>query len=409
METNIVQGDSFVTKQKPYNSIGEKKVEPVMLSGIRKEWAEFIVRLHMGRIAFRHFKNPFVLFRTLRKLDQLRRQVLGDNRLKKIAKVDGKYYWDLYTPGCPSVAFTRYIEGEIHRFLPLKRSGNRFTNVFLAITKKCSLRCEHCYEWESLNKKEVMGLEDLKLVTAQLQEQGIGQIQFSGGEPLLRIKDLNEVMQSAKKTTEFWINTSGHKFTHQNAYRLKEHGLTGATISLDHFEENHHNLFRGNPKSYDWAISATKNAQKEGIVTGLSLCATKSFVTEDNLMNYLKLAKRMGVSFVQILEPRAVGHYQGHCVDLNPTHLKILENFYRLVNYDPKFKNYPIVTYHGFHQRRVGCFASGNRSFYVDTNGDIHACPFCQKKSGSALSPEFKNSITSLKKAGCHAFDGATI
>ncbi len=33
-----------------------------------------------------------------------------------------------------------------------------------------------------------------------------------------------------------------------------------------------------------------------------------------------------------------------------------------------------------YHQRRVGCF-SGSRSVYVDSVGDVHACPFCHTKS----------------------------
>jgi len=36
----------------------------------------------------------------------------------------------------------------------------------------------------------------------------------------------------------------------------------------------------------------------------------------------------MGVSFIQILEPRAVGHYTGKDVMLDANHEKILEGFF---------------------------------------------------------------------------------
>lgn len=40
----------------------------------------------------------------------------------------------------------------------------------------------------------------------------------------------------------------------------------------------------------------------------LSICATKSFVAASNLSKYMDIAKNMGVSFVQFLEPRVTGH-----------------------------------------------------------------------------------------------------
>jgi MoaA/NifB/PqqE/SkfB family radical SAM enzyme len=75
------------------------------------------------------------------------------------------------------------------------------------------------------------------------------------------------------------------------------------------------------------------------------------------------------------------------------------------MNYNSKYNNYPLICYHGYHQRQQGCFAAGNRSFYVDPDGDINACPFCQKKSGNVLDSNFDTSIKELQNSGCHQFD----
>ena len=61
-------------------------------------------------------------------------------------------------------------------------------------------------------------------------------------------------------------------------------------------------------------------------------------------------------------------------------HLQVLENFFKEINHHIKYDAYPTVMYHGYHQRRVGCF-SGSRSIYIDSAGDVHACPFCHTKS----------------------------
>ena len=140
------------------------------------------------------------------------------------------------------------------------------------------------------------------------------------------------------------------------------------------------------------------------MVVALSLCVTKEFTTIDNLMTYANLAKKLGVSFIQLLEPRAVGHYSGIDVSLTEEQISILEKFYLEMNYNPKYKNYPLISYHGFSQRRQGCYGAGNRTFYVDTEGDINACPFCQKKSGSVLDNDFELSLKELQNTGCHQF-----
>jgi MoaA/NifB/PqqE/SkfB family radical SAM enzyme len=123
-------------------------------------------------------------------------------------------------------------------------------------------------------------------------------------------------------------------------------------------------------------------------------------------MTYADLAKSMGVSFIQILEPRAVGHYKDKDVSLSEEQEKILDEFYFKMNYDKKYIKYPIVSYPGCHQRKIGCFASGNRSLYIDTDGDLHACPFCQTKMGKALSDKLDESIERMRDHGCHQFKG---
>jgi hypothetical protein len=53
--------------------------------------------------------------------------------------------------------------------------------------------------------------------------------------------------------------------------------------------------------------------------------------------------------------------------------------------------------------------ASGNRMLYIDTDGDLHACPFCRKKYGSALDGQFESSLERLHSKGCQSFKYSTI
>jgi MoaA/NifB/PqqE/SkfB family radical SAM enzyme len=298
-------------------------------------------------------------------------------------------------------------ENEVNRLISgQKKTGLR--SLLFAITKKCPLNCEHCFEWDNLNQQEVLSTADLINIVLKYQAYGTTQIMFSGGEPMLRVNDIYEVLNAAHDGSDFWIISSGLGLTKERAHRLKKAGLTGVMISLDHFEASKHNAFRGFENAYMNAIQAVENANEAGLVTTLSLCATKEFTTEENLDAYMNLAKTLGVSFVQILEPRASGRYMGKEVELGKEEMLLLEKKYSEYNTSEAYVDFPIVDYLGYHQRKVGCFGAGNRFFYIDTDGDAHICPFCTNKVAKALQFPAKDMVSLLGQHACHGFDKGT-
>ena len=247
-------------------------------------------------------------------------------------------------------------------------------------------------------------LKRLSKIVSKLQAKGVSQIQFSGGEPLLKVNTLIDVISNSKKTTNFWVATSGFKLTNNNAVRLKEVGLTGVIISLDHITPEKHNEFRGFKDAYYWVEEAIKNAHKVNLVVALSVCVTNEFVSESNLMMYMELAKKLKVSFVQFLEPKPVGHFANKDVLLTEENIKNLEEFYIKLNYGKAYKSFPIITYHGFYQRKIGCYNAGIKGMYVDTNGDMNACPFCHTRTGNVLDDSFENQLEVMSNKGCSSY-----
>jgi MoaA/NifB/PqqE/SkfB family radical SAM enzyme len=312
----------------------------------------------------------------------IRENVWGGD-LKKIHKVGNKYYINMYTPGWPSAAYDNFIKCEINRYAtPLAKAQLSF--VFLAITTKCPLRCEHCFEAANLNQQETFHKIELIKAVELLQKEGVLQFHFSGGEPLVRIKDLLEVIQFASKKSECWVATSGFNLTPDNALALKKSGCRGVIVSIDHYIPELHNKFRHHPESFSQAITGLRAAQQAGLVTAVSVCTTRQFLDDDNLMPYIQFASRLNVQFIQLLEPKDVGNYKDKDVLLLEKHIRQLEDIYLRINYMPAYKDYPTVHYHGYHQNRIGCFA-GSRSIYIDSAGDVHACPFCHTRSYNIL------------------------
>lgn len=381
------------------NLHGFSKYKMNVLTGSKKRWIHLWVKCHLFILAFKIYGSVSKSFKILGQLNQIRAATMGPGDLKLI-RVNGKYYHHLYAPGFPSKIFDEYIKGELNRIVQINKNANLLTFIFFAITKKCPLRCEHCFEWDNLNKKENMELHHLKAVLKKFQNDGLSQFHLSGGEPLTRIKDLEELIASADKSAEFYVLTSGFNFTSSNARILKNAGLTGVVISLDHFDKEKHNAFRGFNDSFTQAILAVQHAQQQNLVVALTLCATRNFITWQNLMLYADLAKKMKVVFIQLLEPKAVGHYRDKDVSLTNAELELLERFFETMNFDSGYKDYPIIIYHGYHQRRVGCMSGGNRALYIDSEGWVNACPFCHTKNFNIMDNlEIKSGFQSLVKS----------
>ncbi|GAA4049119.1 hypothetical protein GCM10022409_39560 [Hymenobacter glaciei] len=403
METTLITDLTYVDA--PPAPVAVPSLPPAMLaSRLQRALVAGLIKLAEVRLLFRFLRTPARVKRAVDGVEDLKRTYYGDLKVQKIARVAGRYYREYQTPGWPSAAYDAYVATTINRHVPFRGDTETLNLVFLAITKKCPLACEHCFEWDALNQKENLTREHIRDMVAAFQARHVSQIFFSGGEPMLRVNDLVAVVAGAKPGTDFWVITSGFNFTRENAGRLKRAGFTGVTISLDHHEPARHNAFRGSPQAYQNAVQAATYAQEVGLVVNLSLCATQEFTTEANLLAYARLARQLGVAFIQILEPRAVGHYAGRNVDPSPAQIALLEEFYLKLNFGPDFLDWPMVHYYGYHQRRMGCSGAADRFLYVDTDGDMHACPFCQKKSGSALCGSLDASLQAIKTGGCHAF-----
>ena len=390
-------------KQKQFDPPGAE-----ILSPLRSTLVQLKVGLHIVRLALREYKSLTKVSAVLTKLFNLKKAILGAVN-SKVVKVDGRYYHYLYAPGYPSPNFDQYIMGEFNRIMPTQQKANALTFIHLAVTKKCPLKCEHCLEWHNLNKPESLDADDLAAIVDKFRTEGIAQFHFSGGEPMVRVKDMLPLIKRGRGEPEFYILTSGFNFTAANAGALKAAGLTGVVISLDHFDAAKHDRFRGSPGSFTDVMQAVHHAHANKLVVALTICVTRAFLSWENLLRYAALAKKLNVAFIQILEPRAVGHYEGKDIFLDNDHLQLLDRFFCTLNLGKAYQDYPIVIYHGYYQRRIGCLAGGNRTLYIDSGGWVNACPFCHTKNVHIKSVIGKGSSSDgkLEVGGCEIYVGA--
>jgi MoaA/NifB/PqqE/SkfB family radical SAM enzyme len=385
-----------------------------IVSGHRLRLVRALMILQVAGIALRRFPQPARVWRALRSLADLLTNMSGGRTVAKCAQAGGRYFTHLYGPGWPSRAFRDHLTAELELAVAagddqMRSSrapatpGARLQTVIFAVTKSCQLRCQHCCEWEALNQPEALSAADIASVVSRFQTLGVVQIHFSGGEPLLRIDDVIEAVRQAKPGTDFWIFTSGVGLTRECATRLRNAGIVGVNLSLDHWRPAGHDAFRGMAGTFAWVERAAASVRGADLALCLTLCPAREFVSRDNLFRYAELATGLGAGFIQILEPRSVGRYAGRQISLGVEERAILERFCLEMNHDPAHAHRPVVIYPGWDQRRIGCLGAGWRYVYVDTDARLHPCPFCRRAGESALAGDLGSAILALRGRGCPA------
>ena len=164
----------------------------------------------------------------------------------------------------------------------LQFSKDKKPVVVWNMTRRCNLKCVHCYafaEGEGYKGKELSTEEGKRLID-DLSGFGVPVILFSGGEPLLR-EDLPLLIDYAvKKGLRAVISTNGTLITEERARIFSELALSYIGVSLDGIG-GVNNVFRGVTGAYDMALAGIRNAKRAGIKVGLRFTIHKG--------NYLEI------------------------------------------------------------------------------------------------------------------------
>ena len=175
----------------------------------------------------------------------------------------------------------------------LQFSSDKRPVVVWNITRRCNLKCVHCYAHaKNIPFDNELSTTEGKFLIDDLAEFGVPVILFSGGEPLVR-KDLPELADYAvKKGMRAVISTNGTLITPRTARTLKDIGLSYVGISLDGMEEIN-DRFRGVKGAFRSALEGIENCKKAGIKVGLRFTINKS--NAGQISEIFKLLEEMDI------------------------------------------------------------------------------------------------------------------
>ncbi|BBO87216.1 12,18-didecarboxysiroheme deacetylase [Desulfosarcina ovata] len=151
----------------------------------------------------------------------------------------------------------------------LQFSKDKRPVVVWNVTRKCNLKCVHCYAHATEEAvADELSTEEGKALIDDLASFGAPVMLFSGGEPLVR-QDLPELADYAvQRGMRAVISTNGTLITPDLARTLKSIGLSYVGISLDGMQDIN-DKFRGVPGAYEKALNGIRNCQAAGIKVGL--------------------------------------------------------------------------------------------------------------------------------------------
>jgi 12,18-didecarboxysiroheme deacetylase len=148
------------------------------------------------------------------------------------------------------------------------------------MTRRCNLKCVHCYaRSEDISYDNELTHDQAIAMMDDLADFGVPVLLFSGGEPLVHPRLVEYAQYAVSKGMRAVISTNGTLITKEKAQTLKQIGLSYVGISLDGLEPTH-DMFRGVPGSFKRAMAAIEHCQAAGIKVGLRFTINKRNVKD---------------------------------------------------------------------------------------------------------------------------------
>ncbi|MGD9366445.1 MAG: radical SAM protein [Desulfobacteraceae bacterium] len=295
-----------------------------------------------------------------------------------ISRHNKQWVLNSFLPPFPGTSFNRMFENLL--------SGRRLSPVsaYLAVTASCPNNCWHCSHKNRKSGDVSQG--DWMTIIKDLVDLGTSIIGFTGGEPFSR-KDLGALVQcaAAQQATTI-VFSSGAFVTRQKLERLKDAGLWGICISLDHPEQDQYDAMRGNTGAFNTALSAIEQSIAAGFYTMIGMTATVELIEKKHYITLYDLARRLGVHEVRIIEPMPCGALEQSSADtfLSPEQIAELRRFHIATN---KKRRLPkVCAFNQIESPEVFGCGAGTQHLFIDSAGQVCPCDFTPLSFGNATS-----------------------
>ena len=241
--------------------------------------------------------------------------------------------------------------------------------ILLDPTSACNLHCTGCWAAEYGHKLN-LSYEEIDDIITQGKELGVYMYIYTGGEPLVRKKDLIRLCEKHDDCV-FLSFTNGTLIDEDFAEEMLRVGNFVPAISLEGFEDATDE--RRGAGVYQHVQKAMKLLNEKKLVYGISACYTRANYESISSEEFYDSLIAEGARFVWFFHYMPVGNDAS--LELLPTveqRIGMIEKIRRYRSEKPLFA----MDFQNDAQYVGGCIAGGRRYLHINANGDVDPCVF---------------------------------
>lgn len=172
------------------------------------------------------------------------------------------------------------------------------------LTLSCNLRCRHCGSSAGSPRSNELTTKEALALCDQLPDLLVQEVDFSGGEPLLR-PDWKEIafrLKDLKIHTN--ILTHGLDLTVEKIKEISEAGITCVGLSIDGLQKNH-DFIRGRPGGFQRTLQSIDLLNTLGMKS--NIITTVSSLNVDDLPELMHTLQQHHVTFWRLQPLMPIG------------------------------------------------------------------------------------------------------
>ena len=244
--------------------------------------------------------------------------------------------------------------------------------ILLDPTSACNRKCKGCWSAES-GHKQSLTFDELNSIVNQGVAMGTHFYMFTGGEPLLRKKDLIKLCE-LHPDCAFLSYTNADLVDEEFCEEMKRVGNISLAISIEGTKDS--NDARRGEGSYDHVMKAMDLLKSKGCLFGISVCYTRANVDAVTSDEFVDLMISKGVRFAWYFNYMPVGSAAVEELIPTPEQRTHMYRWLRKMRNSKTGKPMFVIDFQNDAEYVGGCIAGGRNYFHINSAGDIEPCVF---------------------------------
>lgn len=242
-------------------------------------------------------------------------------------------------------------------------------NMQIDVTSACNLKCKGCWAADYGHKLN-LSYEELDSIISQGEEMHTHYYIFSGGEPLMRKKDLMKICENHPESL-FMAFTNSTLIDEAFADEMLRVKNFVPVISIEGIGEA--TDFRRGKGTYDACVRAMEILKRKKLIFGLSCCYTSKTCEMMGSDKWYQMMMNWGAKFAWYFQYMPVGNSAQPELMVSAEQRKWM---YDQVHAFRKKYGIFVLDFWNDGEYVNGCIAAGKEYLHINAAGDIEPCAF---------------------------------